>query len=255
MIGLPAPIQRCAFFLDVDGTLCDIQPRPEMVRVPAPTAWALQQLHQTHASVALISGRPIAQLDDLFDPLSLPCAGIHGLERRRSDGERRDARVCLPEPLRTALIAALAGREGVEIEDKGTALAVHYRAAPEQEAPVRNLVGSLLDQYPELTLQPGKCVLEIRPQGIDKGGAIYTFMRERPFIERVPIYIGDDLTDESAFAAVNRLGGLTIKVGSGPTRASLRMDDPAAVSHWLVHIAELLPTERLVHREPLEALA
>jgi len=225
-----------AFFFDVDGTLASIMPQPGDVTIPENVRQHLQQLSSLNqGALALVSGRPIAQLDALAAPLRAPAAGVHGAERRDATG--RIHRHALPEPIRDALHNELehAFRQwpGAVLEAKGMAFALHYRNAPEHEAAILQLAEKMAERFPELTLQPGKCVVEIKPQGIDKGAAITAFMQEVPFAGRIPVFVGDDLTDEKGFLAVNAMQGISVKVGDGSTQARYRLPDTTAVWQWL----------------------
>jgi len=233
----PAPeARRCAFFFDVDGTLAEIQPRPELVFIPPPTLAALERLHADGIPVAVISGRPLAQLDALLAPLQLPAAGVHGAERRDAEGELRnlalDARQL--ERIQRELAEACSEHPGLHLENKGVAFALHFRLAPQLEQIARELAEHFAERYAEvLSLQPGKCVFELKPRGASKGEVIRAFMEEVPFAGRTPVFVGDDLTDEAGFAAVNALGGRSIKVGEGPSEARERLPSVHAVGGWL----------------------
>ncbi|MGE4407386.1 trehalose-phosphatase [Pseudomonas sp.] len=229
-------VRRCAFFFDVDGTLADIQPRPELVFIPSPTLAALEQLQGAGIPVAVISGRPLSQLDALFAPLQLPAAGVHGAERRAADGQRCDLALDTQvlAQIERELAQACAAYPGLYLENKGVAFALHFRLAPELETTARRLAEDFAQRHAEvLTLQPGKCVFELKPRGASKGEVIRAFMAEPPFSGRQPVFVGDDLTDEAGFAAVNALGGLSIKVGEGPSAAYRRLASVAAVGDWL----------------------
>jgi trehalose 6-phosphate phosphatase len=226
-----------ALFLDVDGTLLDIAETPDAVEVSDHLRAVLGRVAPLlGGALALISGRPIAQLDRLFAPLSLPAAGLHGLEHRDAAGRTR----ILGEPemldgLRTALEDFAADHAGAMLEDKGRALALHYRRAPESEAAARELVAQVTaGRERELRVVDGKMVLEIKPRLADKGAAVELFMAEVPFAGRRPVFIGDDVTDEDAFAVVNRLGGHSIRVGElAGTSARHTLPDVEAVVDWL----------------------
>lgn len=225
-----------AFFFDVDGTLAAIQPRPEDVFIPQCVIATLHTLSVlSHGALALVSGRPMRELDALASPLHAPLAGVHGAERRDATGEIH--RVSLPEAmereLREALTAKVDSWPGTQLESKGMAFALHYRQAMQFEQPVLALAESIVARYPTLTLQPGKCVVEIKPQGIDKGAAITSFMHEPPFTGRIPVFIGDDLTDEKGFLAVNAMGGISVKVGEGSSHARYHLKGVDEVYHWL----------------------
>lgn len=225
-----------AFFFDVDGTLAAIQSRPEAVFIPEQVIAQLQQLSAlSQGALALVSGRPIEQLDALAAPWSGPAAGVHGAERRDAEGNLQ--RISLPveveQSLRTELQDAMASWPGTQLEVKGMAFALHYRQAMQHEQDVMRLAEQSVKRFPGLALQPGKCVVEIKPAGIDKGAAISDFMQQPPFAGRTPVFIGDDLTDEKGFLAVNARQGVSIKVGEGSTQAHYRLHDVDAVYGWL----------------------
>lgn len=225
-----------AFFFDVDGTLAAIQSRPEAVFIPEQVIAQLQQLSAlSQGALALVSGRPIEQLDALAAPWYGPAAGVHGAERRDAEGNLQ--RISLPveveQSLRAELQDAMACWPGTQLEVKGMAFALHYRQAMQHEQDVMRLAEQSVKRFPGLALQPGKCVVEIKPAGIDKGAAISDFMQQPPFAGRTPVFIGDDLTDEKGFLAVNARQGVSIKVGEGSTQAHYRLHDVDAVYGWL----------------------
>ncbi len=224
------------FFFDVDGTLAPIQSQPDNVTIAPRVIAALTQLAAASGqALALISGRPLNQLDSLFFPLHLPLAGIHGAERRDSSGSIYN--VLLPQQTYQRVVQilhqAVITMPSVTLENKNVAFTLHYRSAPHMASEVLALAQTVASQFRQLTLQPGKCVAELKPAGCDKGTAITAFMQEVPFRGRIPVFIGDDLTDESGFAVVNTQGGYTIKVGGGQTLACYRLADAEAVHTWL----------------------
>ncbi|MEQ8232448.1 MAG: trehalose-phosphatase [Gammaproteobacteria bacterium] len=242
MPALPAPApldpRASALFLDLDGTLIGFGATPTAVVVSPALRELLARLDVlTDGALAVVSGRRLATLDALLAPLELALAGLHGLERRRADGQVEslagDGAALLSE-VRTVFERATAAAEGLLVEDKGAALALHYRAAPAQaervEALARELEAAL---PPQLVMQRGHMVVEVRAAGADKGTAIEAFMAEPPFRGRHAVFVGDDRTDEHGFAVVNARGGLSVKVGDGPTAATTRLPDPDAVLRWL----------------------
>ena len=240
--GPPPPLTgKCALFLDIDGTLVDLAPTPDHVEIDPALATLLPALAARFAgAVALITGRPITDADNLFPGLCLPVAGLHGLERRSADGVLHPH---APAPagfgwLRGELKRIALRHEGLLLEDKGTTLALHYRQVPALASYVhktmRALVATASASGAAWRLQPGKGIVEIKPQGRDKGAAILDFMAEPPFAGRCPVFVGDDRTDEFGFAAVTRIGGWAVKVGPGPTHANFRLNGVAAVRRWLV---------------------
>lgn len=231
-----------ALFLDVDGTLLPIAETPDAVAVSARLRAALRRLAPAlGGAVALISGRPIAGLDRLFDPLRLPVAGLHGLERRDAANTLHTvASAAGVDKLRDPLRAFAAAHPGVLLEDKGAALALHYRRAPAVAAAARQLVRDLAGaMHGKLRVLDGKMVLEITSPLVDKGMAISAFMDEAPFAGRRPVFIGDDVTDEDGFEVVNDLGGYSIRVGAAEiSAAAYQFADVASVLGWL----EALPS-------------
>lgn len=216
-----------ALFLDFDGTLVDIADQPHDVEVPHSLVQTLGSLNDAlGGAVAVISGRPISQIDDFLRPLQLAAAGVHGAERRGANGEM----TLLPAPGLDVVEQAarkLAGQNaGLLVETKRGSLALHYRQAPELEALCLSTMQQAVEQSPGVTLLQGKMVVEAKPSGATKGGAIEAFLQEAPFAGRTPLFVGDDITDEVGFAAVQRLGGLGVKVGEGPTVAWQRIATP-----------------------------
>jgi trehalose 6-phosphate phosphatase len=234
----PANPARLALFLDIDGTLLDFAGRPQAVAVAPALPDLLWRLHDLlDGAFALLSGRPLAQIDALFGLPRIAAAGLHGAELRLADGGlRRSARdTQLPPGFADRARALLAGTPGVLVEDKGAALALHYRAAPDAQAAVQRVAVQLSDMAGENhTLQHGNLVIEIKPAASDKGSALAALMDAAPFAGREPWMLGDDLTDEHAFAEVDARDGTSIIVGARrPTVARHALADPAAVHAWL----------------------
>jgi trehalose 6-phosphate phosphatase len=224
----------CALFLDFDGTMVDLAPQPNAVHVPEPLLTALQDLHDyLHGAVAVISGRPIAQLDEFLRPLQLPVAGVHGAERRGRDGTLHLLNTHPLDHVEEAACALASDHPGLLVENKRGSLALHYRQRPELEGLCVTAMQQAVNESPGLTLLRGKMVVEAKPGGASKGHAIEAFMTEPPFAGRRPVFIGDDVTDEAGFSTVQRLGGLGIKVGEGATVAWHRLPDPAALRREL----------------------
>lgn len=219
-----------ALLLDFDGTLVDIAERPDAIVVPPSLIDTLQALHNMlRGAVAVISGRPIAQIDAFLAPLVLPAAGVHGTERRDAQGVLQTVPIHpLDEVQRTARALA-AEHPGLLVEDKRGSVALHYRGAPDLEASCVEAMERAIARSPGLTLLRGKMVVEAKPAGATKAHAIEAFLREPPFAGRAPLFIGDDRTDEVGFASVQRAGGLGVKVGPGPTAAWQRIESSAAV--------------------------
>jgi trehalose 6-phosphate phosphatase len=238
----PAALDWC-LFLDVDGTLIDLTDTPYDARVSDSLKTLLQQVSERlGGALALVSGRSIEYLDQLFAPLRLPASGLHGVERRRASGAMQGAsfKDSQLDPARTALALLVASHPGTLLEDKGRTLAVHFRMAPQFEPAVREAVTAIAASLgTHYHVQSGNMLLEIKPRGFSKGGAIKAFMQEPPFSGRKPVFLGDDLTDLDGFKAVETHGGWSIAVGDRVT-AQYRLDDPAAVYTWLAGIASLV---------------
>jgi trehalose 6-phosphate phosphatase len=225
-------------FLDVDGTLLEIMARPEEVRATPQLKQLLAAAgHSLGGALALVSGRSIASIDEIFAPLQVPAAGLHGLERRDARG-----RVHYPEGYGRRIAAARDGlldfvqsEPGLLLEDKGAALALHYRGAPQLEDECRRRIGLARETAgDDFHVQHGKMVFELKPSGRDKGSAVMDFMAEAPFAGRRPVFIGDDVTDEDGFRATNALDGISIKVGSADgSAARMTAPDVAAILDWL----------------------
>ncbi len=227
-----------ALFLDVDGTLLEIAPTPNAVVVPDSLKELLASLSvRLDGALALVSGRSIVTLDRLFAPLRLAAAGIHGSERREASGCVVRPRVDLVRfaAAREALAAWTSRHPGTLLEDKGSALALHYRLAPNLEDEAHREAQLALERLGGThELQRGKSVVELRPAGHSKGSAISAFLRDAPFLGRLPVFIGDDVTDEAGFAIVNKLGGMSIRVGpTAATAAAHRLDGVDEVIAWL----------------------
>ena len=237
----PALPDNAALFLDVDGCLLPFAPRPDAVHVPPALVERLLALEaQLDGALALVSGRSVATLDQLFAPAVFTAAGLHGVERRRA-GQALDAREIPPELARVcdAAVRLAQDHPGALVEDKGLALGLHWRMAPEADkaatgAALRAFAAGALTGLPEYQLQPGDHVIELRPRHADKGSAILAFLEEAPFAGRVPVFAGDDLTDEPGFAAVEAHGGISILVGDRTgSAARFHLASPAAVHRWL----------------------
>jgi trehalose 6-phosphate phosphatase len=234
-----------ALFIDVDGTLLEIASHPDLVEVPPDLPRLLDRLAgERGGALALVSGRPIADLDRLFRYWHGAAAGLHGIERRRPDGSRVEsgagpadrAAAAALDRLRPELPALVRQHPGLWLEDKGRTLALHYRAVPEAASEISDRAERLLrEQGDGLRLIPGKMVVEFQPRHYGKGGAIGAFMAEPPFRGRVPVFLGDDTTDEEGFAEVNRRGGVSIRVGAplATSAAAYRLPSVAAALDWL----------------------
>ena len=236
--SLPQIANDWALFLDVDGTLLDLGPRPDAVTVPHGLREALADLQRRlDGALALVSGRAISNLDRLFAPLRLPAAGQHGAELR----PRADAAVTAAagsvslDILAERLGPFAASHPGVVVEAKGLSVALHCRQAPEALGAAGKLVRSLVaETHGALDLLPAHFGFDIKLRRASKGRAVAAFLAEAPFHGRVPVFAGDDATDEGAFAAVLERGGHAIRVGGrGASFARLRVGKPAELRRWL----------------------
>lgn len=204
-----------ALLLDVDGTLVDIAPTPQAVHVSDELCRSLAHLtERCGGALALVSGRPIDDLDRLFSPLKLAAIGGHGAEMRLAGGERVSTVAPLPPALRRRLSDIATPGSGLLVEDKGYSLALHYRQAPHQEARLSAHIAAVRADFADEALEvlPGKALFEIKRPGIDKGAAVRALMTHTPFAGRRPVFIGDDVTDESVFAILPALGGIGFSV-------------------------------------------
>lgn len=238
-----ADVATIALFLDVDGTLIDFAERPDRVVVDASLPALLRRLSQRlDGALALISGRCLREIDGLLGLRHGAAAGLHGAELRRADGVKLAVAMHAPPELARlrahaqALVTAL---PGVFVETKPNAIALHYRSAPQAAEAVHAAAQDLLRAAgAEFMLQGGNHVVELKPVGIDKGGAIAALMRGEPFAGRVPWMLGDDLTDEHAFEQARALGGVGIVVGPRrPTSACYALANPDAVRAWLAALS------------------
>ena len=238
------PLDQCAIFLDVDGTLLEFRERPSDVRADAQLIQLLRVLtRRCHGATALISGRAIVDLDHIMSPDRFPASGMHGFERRNASGayvHRQQPQPSALEEIRETLRGLVASHPRLLLEDKGFALAVHFRQAPELEDTVRGTIDALGNLRAEgLRVQHGHLVVEVTPTGVSKASALVEFMREVPFKGRLPLYIGDDLTDEPAFKWANMVGGWSLAVKPrAATAARFSLSSVAEVRTWLRSLVE-----------------
>ncbi|MXP24740.1 trehalose-phosphatase [Altererythrobacter indicus] len=239
-LPLPPPLKALrergpiALFLDFDGTLVDLAPTPDSINIPSNLAQRLEALAATlDGRLALVSGRATDNLEQHLGPLKIARAGSHGISRFQADGHRLGAE---PEGLPREVYDALgkyAQANGFDLETKAHGAALHYRSVPDREHDGLTFAKNIAEQH-ELRLKRGKFVFELVRPGADKGGAVNAFMVEEPFKGALPIFIGDDVTDEDGFNAVSRLGGFGILVGDRfSTEALHRLASPKEVIEWL----------------------
>ena len=236
---LPPPLDLSSqsLFLDYDGTLVEIAPTPaEAVADPQLLALLAELRKGVGGALAIVTGRPVMDIDGFLAPLRLPMAALHGLAVRGHDGsvmEPAGAAAAI-EPVRNA-VALFAGKHpGTRMEDKGLSIALHYRGAPAAGTAAEELAMRLAEASEGvLRVQRGKMVVEVLPAGTDKGTAIAALMRDAPFRARRPVFVGDDVTDEAGFVAVNTLDGVSIGVGQGKTAARHQIPDVTSLRAWL----------------------
>lgn len=237
--------KNAALFLDIDGTLLDVAPSPDLVSVPVELVGTLRQVSiGLSGAVAIITGRPVAEADQLFAPLRLVASGVHGTEIRTSpEGPVSRLADRVPSVVFERLKSVTSVSPKVWVEEKGTGIAIHYRndpaAAPSVKAELVRLLAGVRDQ--QLKLCAGRKVFEVVPAGFSKGTALETLAALPQFRDRTPIMIGDDASDESAFAAAERLGGMALRVaGEHFSRDSAQFGGPAEVGAWLDCLARQL---------------
>lgn len=241
-------LDRAALFLDLDGTLAPIAARPEDVRPDRVRNALLRRLSQRLGGrLAVVSGRSIDDVDRILDASIIAIAGVHGLERRNAAGRVASAE---PHPELDRVYAAMETfvkeRPGAHLEFKMLGVALHYRLAPAAADDALELARRLAWST-GMKLQQGNMVVELRSPGADKGVTVRSYMAEQPFVNGVPIFVGDDLTDEDGFAAAEDLGGVGVLVGPDrATSASARLPNVDAVSSWLADALEVgfFPVER-----------
>ncbi len=213
---LPKNIQQVALFLDVDGTLYDIENKPSLIK---PCFRLQKKLHTIRnrlgGALGLISGRSLDDLDRIFESNKMPVAGNHGAQLR--DALRIKAYQSDTENIKRIahkIRGLLNGQKNIEIENKGTNLTVHFRNSTIDRKELNKIIMELVKHEPKLNFLKGKEVLEVKPLSYNKGTAISYFMRTKPFIKRIPIFIGDDVSDEDGFETVNKKGGWSVRVGN-----------------------------------------
>lgn len=233
-------LKGASLILDFDGTVVEIASTPEAVEVDEPLRRLLLRLmNRLNGRVAILTGRPLEQIERLIHPLQLPISGSHGLETRHANGEHR-----LPTRSQSldSAIAALRSLEeehpGVLIEEKPFGVALHFRQAADAEEQVRKAAERTAEAA-GLELQPGKMVIELKPPGANKAEGLKMLMAAAPFRGTRPVVLGDDLTDEPAFEAAQQLGGAGIFVGEPrPTAARFRLQNVDDALSWLDSAAE-----------------
>ena len=234
-----ASLPSSAVLLDVDGTILDLAPTPRAVVVPPDLVAALERLSKrTGGALAFVSGRPLAELDLFFAPLRLAAVAGHGAELRRADGLVARTGRLLDPALKAALVGIADGRPGVAVEDKEYSIALHFRQAPQLAHAIRDAVNAVCARFPARALEilPGKSVLEVKQPSFNKGTAVRELMRHAPFRGRRPIFIGDDVTDEAAFAVLPEFGGIGFSVGRAMNGIAGTFETPGDVRRWIAEM-------------------
>lgn len=243
--GADPSAPRLALFTDFDGTLVDLAETPDGISVPEGLTEELDAAAERFGhALAVVTGRRIADIDLYLGEPSFAVAGSHGAERRRADGSLvipTEDVLAGAEAIAERLQPFVEAHDGLLLEVKDAAVALHFRQAPELEEASADAIRGAASEVGGFSVIAGKLVFEARPSGIDKGEAIRAFMQEAPFLGRLPIFIGDDLTDEDGFRAVQDLGGVGIKLGPGDTTARLRIADVAAAHALIRGLAERQP--------------
>jgi trehalose 6-phosphate phosphatase len=234
-------LDQSAILLDIDGTLLDLAPTPREVWVPPGLANTLNQLMmRTAGALALVSGRSVNDIDLIFAPEQYPAVGGHGAEMRVSTDSDAVATIAPPmdKELKRRLAAIARLSPGILLEDKGYSLALHYRLAPHAEKAIYEAVSLIRADLPQAPVEilAGKSVCEVKYAGFSKGTAVRELMTHQPFRGRRPIFIGDDVTDESVFAVMPDLGGLAFSVGRRAKGVAGHFDEPRDVRDWLAHL-------------------
>ena len=239
MIPEPPPLpDRAALFLDLDGTLIPLALRPDDVQVPHWLPTRLQSLQaELGGALAIISGRSLQAIDALLDPLILPASGAHGAQRRDASGWIELRQSTPPEQLVCCAVALAKEHGALLLELKPAGFAVHFRMDPSLGELCRNALANALagaaSAAQSWELLDGHCVCELTQRSVSKGSAVTAFLREPEFSGRIPIFLGDDTTDEDGIRAVQSAGGFGIRVGAGATEARYRLPDTDAVARWL----------------------
>lgn len=229
---LPPP-SRAALLLDLDGTLLDIAPRPELVVVPTGLPRALMALRERLGeALAVVSGRPVEQIDTLLPSIAYAAAGEHGAAYRFDPGAalHRPDLPHPPEAWAAQAEAAASLHPGAFVERKAHGFVLHYRAAPAAESDLRAAAMRIVGDNRDFVVMPARKAWEVKPAGVDKGEAVRMLMQRPPFAGRLPIFIGDDVTDRAGIAAAVSLGGAGLLVPE-------TFGDAAGVRGWLARAA------------------
>ena len=241
--SLVGHLNETAVLLDIDGTLLDFAPTPREVWVPPGLAKTLHRLLQrTNGALALVSGRSLNDIDLIFAPDTFPAVGGHGAEMRIDPDSEAVAAHAPPmdKELKRRLAAIARLSPGILLEDKGYSLALHYRLAPHAEKAIYEAVSLIRADLPNAPIEvlPGKSVCEIKHSGFTKATGVLELMTHEPFKGRRPFFIGDDVTDETVFAIMPDLDGLSFSVGRRAKGVAGHFDAPSDVREFLAHLLD-----------------
>src|ERR1700744_993150 len=236
-------LNECAILLDIDGTLIDLAPTPREVWVPPGLARTLAGLlARTSGALALVSGRSLNDIDLIFAPDQFPAVGGHGAEvGGRGEGGAVAAHAPpMDKELKRRLAAIAKLSPGILLEDKGYSLALHYRLAPHAEKAIYEAVSLIRADLPNAPIEilPGKSVCEIKHSGFNKASGVRELMKHEPFRGRRPLFIGDDVTDETVFAIMPDMNGLAFSVGRRAQGVAGHFDEPSDVRAFLAHLLD-----------------
>ncbi len=222
--------------MDIDGTLAPFQINPEHSFIPNTTLEIIKKITKLNIPVIAITGRDVDIASKLLHPIEVPIAGLHGLDIYFDSGNyiRPDLSSINFKNLKQDITKNCDKYPELLIEDKGYSIALHYRKNPNLENNAINIMQKINLNYPQLKINRGKFVVELIPNQADKGRAIETILNHLDLPAVLPIFIGDDLTDESGFTYINQQSGLSIKVGPGETQAKYRLKDIDNVSDFLL---------------------
>lgn len=239
----PFDFRRYALLLDIDGTILDFAPTPREVWVPPGLQDALLQLlERMDGAVALVSGRSLEDIDLLFSPLQLAGIGCHGAELRPSFGMPQELPSTAPlhDSVKRLFAPIRKLAHGILLEDKEYSLAIHYRLAPKAEKAIYTAVADISSRITDVPIEVlrGKFVVEIKSAGVTKASGVRSLMKHPPFAGRQPIFLGDDVTDETVFPIIPEFSGYCFSVGRKIEGTDGCFDNPAAVRKWLKKIAQ-----------------
>jgi trehalose 6-phosphate phosphatase len=235
-------LNETALLLDIDGTLLDLAPTPREVWVPPDLMDTLNLLREkTSGALALVSGRSLNDIDLIFAPGEFSAVGGHGAEMRlvAADGEPANSSApALPTELKRRLAAIARLSPGILLEDKGYSLALHYRLAPYAETAIREAIALIQSDLPDAPIDvlPGKCVFEVKHSAVNKASGVRSLMTHAPFAGRRPLFIGDDVTDESVFAIMPEFDGTAFSVGQRVRSVAGHFDTPRDVRKFLARL-------------------